>query len=73
LIEHARFVGSKHPTAYLNHLSGLVEFARSIEPAFGEKALQRLEEIYAKNTELLAVLTEFSSAKDFVVRHRSPT
>ena len=73
LIEHARFVGSKHPIAYLNHLSGLVEFARSIEPAFGEKALQRLEAIYGKNTELLAALTEFSSAKDFVVRHRSRT
>jgi RNA-directed DNA polymerase len=71
LIEHARFVRSKHPIAYLNHLSGLVEFARSIEPVFGGKALQRLEAIYAKNTELLAALTEFSSAKDFVVRHRS--
>lgn len=71
LIEHARFVRSKHPIAYLNHLSGLVEFARSIEPAFGEKALHRLEAIYANNAELLAVLTEFSSAKDFVVRHRA--
>jgi RNA-directed DNA polymerase len=71
LIEHARFVRSKHPIAYLNHLSGLVEFARSIEPVFAGKALQRLEAIYAKNTELLAALAEFSSAKDFVVRHRS--
>jgi RNA-directed DNA polymerase len=70
LIEHARFVRSKHPIAYLNHLSGLVEFARSIEPVFAGKALQRLEAIYAKNTELLAALAEFSSAKDFVVRHR---
>jgi RNA-directed DNA polymerase len=71
LIEHARFVGSRHPIAYLNHLSGLGEFARSIEPAFGEKVLRRLEAIYAKNTELLAVLAEFSSVKDFVARRRS--
>jgi RNA-directed DNA polymerase len=71
LIEHARFVRSKHPIAYLNHLSGLVEFARSIEPVFAGKALQRLEAIYTKNTELLAALAEFSSGKDFVVSHRS--
>ena len=71
LIEHSRFVRSKHPIAYLNHLSGLIQFARWIEPAFGEKALQRLQAIYAKNVELLETLAEFSPARDFVVRHRS--
>jgi RNA-directed DNA polymerase len=71
LIEHARFVRSKHPIAYLNHLSGLIEFARSIEPAFGERALQRLQAVYAKNAELMGTLAEFSSAKDFATRHHS--
>lgn len=71
LIEHARYVQSKHPIAYLNHLSGLIEFARSIEPAFGEKALQRLQMIYARNAELLTILAEFASTRDFVVRHYS--
>jgi RNA-directed DNA polymerase len=71
LIEHARFVQSKHPIAYLNHLSGLIEFARSIEPDFGEKALQRLRLIYARNAELMVTLAEFASTQDFVVRHYS--
>jgi RNA-directed DNA polymerase len=71
LIEHAYFVRSKHPIGYLNHLSGLIEFARSIEPAFGEKALQRLQTIYKKNAELLGTLTEFVPVDDFVVRHFS--
>ena len=71
LIEHARYVQSKHPIAYLNHLSGLNRVARSIEPAFGEKALQRLQMIYARNAELLTILAEFASTRDFVVRHYS--
>jgi RNA-directed DNA polymerase len=71
LIEHARFIRSKHPIGYLNHLSGLVEFARSIEPEFGKKALQRLQAIYAKNAELLQTLVEFSPGSDFAVQHRS--
>jgi RNA-directed DNA polymerase len=71
LIEHARYVQSKHPIAYLNHLSGLIEFARSVEPVFGESAFQRLQLIYKKNAELLSALTEFASTEDFVVRFHS--
>jgi RNA-directed DNA polymerase len=71
LVEHARFVQSKHPISYLNHLSGLIEFARSVEPIIGDKALQRLRSIYAKNVELLGTLAEFASADDFAVRHHS--
>jgi len=70
LLEHAQFVRSKHPISYLNHLSGLIEFARAIEPVYGGKALLRLQAIYTKNSELLGALAEFSAGKDFVVSHR---
>jgi RNA-directed DNA polymerase len=71
LIEHARFMRSKHPISYLNHLSGLIEFARIVEPVFGESALKRLHGIYAKNAELIQTLAEFSGKNDFAVRHGS--
>jgi RNA-directed DNA polymerase len=67
LLEHARFVGSKHPLAYLNHLSGLIEFARSVEPDFGDEAASRLQAICAKNAVVLEILKEFSRGEDFVV------
>lgn len=67
LIEHANFVHSKHPIAYLNHLSGLIEFARSVEPVFGDKALKRLQAIYAKNAELIGTMAEFAGNRNFAV------
>ncbi len=71
LIEHARFVRSKHPISYLNHLSGLIEFARPIEPVFAENATKRLHAIYTKNAELIETLAEFAGKNDFAVRHGS--
>lgn len=71
LIEHAHFVRSKHPIAYLNHLSGLIEFARSVEPTFGNAAVRRLQAIYAKNTELIGTLAEFAGKREFAVSRRS--
>lgn len=72
LIAQADFAHSKHPIAYLNHLSGLIEFARSVEPTFGEKALKRLESIYARNTEMISTLAEFAGKRDFSVnRHNN--
>jgi RNA-directed DNA polymerase len=70
LIEHAQFARSKHPIAYLNHLSGLIEFARSVEPKFGDAAFRRLQTIYAKNAELIGTLAEFAGKRDFAVSRR---
>ncbi len=70
LLEHARFVHSKHPIAYLNHLSGLIEFARSIEPDLGNKAALRLEAIFMKNAVMLNMLHEFSPGADFSTSFR---
>jgi RNA-directed DNA polymerase len=71
LIEQAQHVQAKHPIAYLNHLSGLIQFARWVEPSFGDKAFERLRAIYDKNAELLGILAEFGSAEDFAVRYRA--
>lgn len=71
LVEQAQHVQAKHPIAYLNHLSGLIQFARWIEPSFGDKAFERLRAIYDKNAELLGILAEFGSAEDFAVRYRA--
>ena len=71
LIEQAQYVQSKHPIAYLNHLSGLIQFARWVEPSFGDRAFERLRAIYDKNAELLGILAEFGSAEDFAVRYRA--
>jgi RNA-directed DNA polymerase len=70
LIEQAQHVHANHPIAYLNHLSGLIQFARWVEPSFGDKAFERLRAIYDKNSELLGILAEFGSAEDFAVRYR---
>jgi hypothetical protein len=56
------------PISYLNHLSGLIQFALAVEPVFGESALKRLRSIYAKNAELIDILAEFSGKRDFAVR-----
>lgn len=69
LIEHARRVRSKHPISYLNHLSGLIQFARWVEPAFGHKAQNRLNAICEKNAIALYALQEFSSGQDFITKH----
>jgi RNA-directed DNA polymerase len=71
LIQQAQHVRAKHPIAYLNHLSGLIQFARWIEPSFGDKAFERLRAIYDKNSELLGILAEFGAAEDFAVRYRA--
>lgn len=71
LIEQAQHVRAKHPIAYLNHLSGLIHFARWVEPTFGGKAFERLRAIYDQNAELLGILSEFGSADDFAVRYRA--
>lgn len=68
LIEHARRVRSKHPISYLNHLSGLIQFARWVEPAFGQKAQDRLNAICEKNAIALRALQEFSSRQDFITK-----
>ena len=69
LIEHVRRVRSKHPISYLNHLSGLIQFARWVEPAFGHKAQNRLNAICEKNAITLYALQEFSSGQDFITKH----
>lgn len=71
LIAQAQHIKAKHPIAYLNHLSGLIQFARWVEPSFGDKAFDRLRAIYDKNAELLEILAEFGSAEDFAVRYRA--
>jgi RNA-directed DNA polymerase len=70
LLEQVQFVGSKHPISYLNHLSGLIEFARSIEPDFGNNAASRLATICKKNAIVLDTLNDFSAGQDFVISHR---
>jgi len=71
LIGQAQYVQANHPIAYLNHLSGLIQFARWVEPSFGDKAFERLRAIYDKNAELLSILAEFGSTEDFAVRYRA--
>jgi RNA-directed DNA polymerase len=71
LIEQTQYAGAKHPIAYLNHLSGLIHFARWVEPSFGDKAINRLRAIYEKNAEILQTLAAFGSGEDFGVNYFS--
>lgn len=60
LLGHMEKRHSKNPLGYLNHLTGLIHFARSVEKDFGDRAMQELEAVLQPHNELLAVLRTLS-------------
>jgi RNA-directed DNA polymerase len=60
LISHAARQRSSSPLGYLNHLLGLIFFARSIEPEFGRWALRELRDTTAAHGDLIKVLRDLS-------------
>jgi len=61
LLSHSERRHSKNPLGYLNHLVGLIYFARSIEEDFGARALIELRTIMADHRDLLSVLQTFEA------------
>jgi RNA-directed DNA polymerase len=59
LVDCSSWVGSRHPLSYVDHLSGLIQFAQWVEPAFGIKMRDRLQTILAKNAEVVQLLATF--------------
>ncbi|WP_198360152.1 reverse transcriptase domain-containing protein [Burkholderia ubonensis] len=64
LLGHAERRHSKNPLGYLNHLVGLIYFARSIEQDFGVWALSELRIAMDDHKDLLSILRTFDSSQD---------
>lgn len=61
LLSHASRCHSSNPLGYLNHLTGLIHFARSIDHTFGERSMKQLASALESHSELIQVLRTFDT------------
>jgi len=59
LLSHMERRRSKDPIGYLNHLQGVILYARQVEPEYADRALQNLRRILVPYSEFLEVFKMF--------------
>jgi len=56
LLSHASRRHSSDPLGYLNHLTGLIHFARSVDHAYGARAMEQLNSVLKPYSEMIQML-----------------
>ena len=64
LLSHVERKRSEDPIGYLNHLKGLLLYARQVEPEFADAALEKLRAVLVPHEELLDIFKSFRAAPE---------